>query len=141
MGEPMARNPQDITEAELAILELLWDRGRLSIRQITDTLYPGSGAGQYASVQKQLERMEAKELVARDRSLFVHLFSPAIDREELIGRRLRSVVDRLCGGSFAPIISHMARTGSLTDAERKALRELIEQPGRPGGKRRHRPKE
>lgn len=131
----MAREPQDITEAELAILELLWDRGTASIRQITDTLYPGAGAGQYASVQKQLERMEAKGLVARDRSLFVHVFSPAIDREELIGRRLRAVVDRLCGGSFAPIISHMARTGKLSDRERQALRDLIEQPDEPIGRK------
>ena len=82
----MPRTPQDITEAELAILQVLWEAKKSSIRQITDALYPKAGAAQYATVQKQLERMEAKEFVVRDRSLFVHVFSPAVDRDELIGR-------------------------------------------------------
>jgi predicted transcriptional regulator len=129
----MAREAQDITEAELALLEQLWSRGAASIRQITDALYPGGGGpAQYATVQKQLERMEAKGVVRRDRSLYVHVFSPAIDRDELIGRRLRAVADTLCGGSLAPILSHLAKTKSLSEAERRALRELIEEPGDEG---------
>ena len=63
----------------------------------------------------------------RDRSLFVHQFSAAVDRDELIGRRLRAVADKLCGGSLAPILSHLARAKKLTDAERKALRQIIDE--------------
>jgi BlaI family penicillinase repressor len=123
----MPRTPQDITEAELAILQVLWEAKKSSIRQITDALYPKAGSAQYATVQKQLERMEAKEFVVRDRSLFVHVFSPAVDRDELIGRGLAAVADKLCGGSLAPILSHLARGGKLTEAERKTLRELIDE--------------
>ena len=79
----MARPRQDVTDAELAILELLWDRVTASTRQIVDALYPGGGASRYATVQKQLERMETKGLIHRDRSYFQHLFTAAIDREEL----------------------------------------------------------
>jgi len=124
----MARTPQDITEAELAILQVLWEQPKAPIRQIADALYPRPGTTQYATVQKQLERMEAKGFVRRDRSLFVHQFSPAVDRDELIGRRLRAVADKLCGGSLAPILSHLARGKKLTDAERKALRDIIDEP-------------
>ena len=130
----MARDPQDITEAELTLMHRLWDAGRASIRQLTDVLYPDGGAAQYATVQKQLERLEAKGFVRRDRSLFVHVFEPAIDRDELIGRRIRSMAEKLCGGSLVPILSHLARSKSLSDKERKALRELIDRPDerRPG---------
>ena len=134
----MARDPQDITEAELALMQRLWDAKRASIRQITDALYPeGGGAAQYATVQKQLERLEAKGFVRRDRSLFVHVFEPAIDRDELIGRRIRSMAEKLCGGSLVPILSHLARSKSLSEKERRALRELIERPDdkTPGEKR------
>ena len=125
----MARDPQDITEAELALMQRLWDAGRASIRQLTDVIYPdGGGAAQYATVQKQLERMEAKGFVRRDRSLFVHVFEPSIDRDELIGRRIRSMAEKLCGGSLVPILSHLARSESLSATERRALRELIEKP-------------
>ncbi|HEV2972360.1 MAG TPA: BlaI/MecI/CopY family transcriptional regulator [Pirellulales bacterium] len=124
----MARPRQDVTPAELAILELLWDRAKASTRQIVDALDPGGGAGRYATVQKQLERMEAKGLILRDRSYFQHLFSPAVDREELAGQRLRTVLDKLCEGSLVPLLSHIVRTRPLTPDEREALRELIDQP-------------
>src|SRR5437879_129457 len=111
----MARERQDITEAEMGIMQVLWDQGPCSIRQITDVVHPGQGAAaQYATVQKQLERLEAKGFVRRDRSLFVHLFTAAIGRDDLIGRQLREMAEKLCGGSLAPILSHLARTGSLT---------------------------
>src|SRR5689334_3099052 len=99
----MSREAKDVTEAELRVLQVLWDRGTASIRQITDAINPRGGAAQYATVQKQLERLEAKGFVGRDRSLFVHVFSAAVDRDELVGRRIREVADKLCGGSLAPI--------------------------------------
>ena len=125
----MPREPQDVTEAELAVMQRLWDVGRASIRQLTDGLYGAdAGAAQYATVQKQLERLEAKGFVARDRSLYVHVFSPAIDRDELIGRRIRAMAEKLCGGSLVPILSHLARSKGLSPEEREALRELIDTP-------------
>jgi predicted transcriptional regulator len=136
----MGREAQDVTESELNLLRVLWDRGRCSTRQITDSLYPGEGStSQYATVQKLLERLEAKGLVARDRSLFVHTFTAAADRDELIGRRLRSLADKLCDGSLAPIVSHLARNKGLSAQERKALQELIDgSPARPQKKDRQR---
>jgi predicted transcriptional regulator len=125
----MGRERQDITEAEMGVLQVLWDRGAASIRQITDVLYENRAeAAQYATVQKQLERLEAKGFVRRDRSLFVHVFTAAVNRDELIGRRLRDMAEKLCGGSLAPILSHLARTRALSDAERKALRDLVNAP-------------
>ena len=114
----MAREAQDITEAELALMQRLWDAGRASIRQLTDALYPDGGPAQYATVQKQLERLEAKGLVTRDRSLYVHVFSAAVDRDELIGRRIRTMAEKLCGGSLVPILSHLARSKGLSAKER-----------------------
>ena len=122
----MGREAQDVTESELGLLQVLWDRGRCSTRQLTDVLYPDGCASGYATVQKLLERLEAKRLVSRDRSLFVHTFTAVADRDELIGRRLRAMADKLCGGSLAPIISHLARNRGLTLGERDALRALIE---------------
>src|SRR5947209_17262582 len=109
----MPREPQDVTEAELGILRLLWEQERASIRQITDALHPGGEPAQYATVKKQLERMEAKRLVRRDRSLFVHLFTAAVDRHELVGRRLWELAEKFCQGSFAPIVSFLGSAKGL----------------------------
>jgi predicted transcriptional regulator len=127
----MPREAQDITEAELAVMQVLWDHGKASIRQLTDVLYPYGGAAQYATVQKQLERLEAKGFVARDRSLYVHVFSAAVGRDDLIGRRLKAMADKLCGGSLTPILSHLVRAGKLSEQERQALRDLMRAPADP----------
>jgi predicted transcriptional regulator len=124
----MARPAQDVTEAELAVLRVLWKHGRATIRQVTDALHPRGGASQYATVQKLLERLEAKGCVRRDRSLYVHVFTATVDRDELIGRRLRAVAETLCDGSLTPLLTHLARAERLTDEERRALRALIVEP-------------
>jgi BlaI family penicillinase repressor len=125
----MARPARDITESELTVLRILWDRGPATIRQLTDVLYPrGAAAAQYATVQKLLDRMEAKGFVARDRSLYVHVFAAALDRDELIGRRLRSLAETLCDGSMAPLLTHLARAKDLTVEDRLALRAIIDEP-------------
>jgi predicted transcriptional regulator len=122
----MARTPQDVTDAELAILELLWDQGPATIRQLTDHLYPQGGRAYYATVQTLLERLESKRFVHRNRSAAAHTFRAAIDRDELIGRRLRATAEKLCGGSFTPLLMHLVRARKLTAREREELRALID---------------
>jgi predicted transcriptional regulator len=122
----MARTPQDVTDAELAILELLWDEGPAMIRQLTQRLYPLGGRAHYATVQTLLERLEAKSFVARNRSGAAHTFRAAVGRDELIGRRLQATAERLCGGSFTPLLMHLVRARKLTAREREELRALID---------------
>jgi len=129
----MARPARDITESELAVLRLLWDRGPATIRQVTEVLYPGGGAAQYATVQKLLDRMEAKGYVRRDRTLYVHQFTAVLDRDELIGRRLRSLAEMLCDGSLTPLLTHLARAKDLTEEDRLALRAIIDEADEPDG--------
>lgn len=122
----MARTPQDVTDTELALLQVLWDSGPATIRQLTDVLYPGGGTAQYATVQKLLERLETKGCVRRERTPPAHVFMAAIAREDLIGRRLQDMAEKLCGGSLTPLLTHLVRTRGLTARERQELRDLID---------------
>ena len=119
--------PPDVTDAELAVLQTLWDHGRATIRQLTDAVYPGGKAAQYGTVQKLLERLEDKECVTRDRTLWPHVFSAAVDRGDLIGWRLRETAEKLCGGSMTPLLLHLLKAEQLSDEERQELRTYLEQ--------------
>lgn len=123
---PMARTPKDVTDAELAVLQALWDGGPASIRELVDRLYPGGSNSEYATVQKLSERLLDKGYVARDRRRRPNQFRAALGREELIGRRLRSMADKLCSGSYIPLLSHLVQGGSLTREEIAALRDQVE---------------
>src|SRR5262245_47107712 len=94
----MARTPQDVTEAELNVLEMLWKQGPASTRELADTIYPGGAAAQYATVQQLLKRLQAKQCVRRKRVAGKQIFSAAIARDDLIERRLNTLAERLCGG-------------------------------------------
>jgi BlaI family transcriptional regulator, penicillinase repressor len=123
----MARTPQDVTDAELAVLQALWDRGSATVRQLTESLYPEGTPSQYATVQKLLERLEGKDHVVRDRSPWPHVFQATINRDELIGRQLRAVAEKLCGGSFAPLLTHLLRIEHLSPKEQQELRAFMDE--------------
>ena len=124
----MAPNtPPDVTDAELAVLQALWEQGEATIRRLTDALYPAGTAAHYGTVQKLLERLEAKGCVRRDRRPWPHAFRPTIDRETLIGWRLRATAEQLCGGSLTPLLLHLLKAEQLSTQERQELRSFLEQ--------------
>jgi predicted transcriptional regulator len=122
----MARTPQDITDAELAVLQVLWDRGRETIRELTDVLYPSGTGVHYATVQKLLERLEAKKFVKRDRTAWPHRFEATQGRDDLISRRLQLTADKLCEGALAPLLTNLVRATRLSSEERQSLRSLLD---------------
>ena len=122
----MPRTPRDVTEAELAVLRTLWDRGPASVRVITADLAERGSPAQAATVQKLLERLEDKGWVIRDRTGPVQRFAATADRDDLIGRRLRGIAEELCEGSLTPLLSHLVHNERLSAADRRALRNLID---------------
>jgi BlaI family penicillinase repressor len=123
----MARPRTDISDTQLSVLQVLWDRGPQTIRQITDVLYPEGSAAYYATVQKLLDRLEEKHFVKRDRRGPAHTFAAAIERDDLIGQRLQAMAEKLCGGSLTPLLTHLVRAKRLSDRERRDLRTLIDE--------------
>jgi len=118
---------QSLPNAELAVMELLWSEGRLTARQIVDQIYPDSPRPQHGTVQRLLQRLRAKELVARKRDLGVNVFSPAISREEYASKQLESLANRLTQGSLVPMISRLVEDDRLAPAEIDRLRRILEE--------------
>src|SRR5207245_772631 len=73
--DAMVEQPfKDVSDKELAVLQVLWDRGPSTIGQVTDALYPEGTDANYASVQVFLNRLEVKGHVRRDRTGHAHVF-------------------------------------------------------------------
>ncbi len=128
----MTRQPQDVTDAELTVLQALWRESPATTRQLTDQLYPGGKASQFATVQKLLERLEDKGYVRRERGEGPQVFAPTVSRDDLLGRWLETVAEKLCRGSLTPLLTHLVRAKRLSTRDYQALRELIEEsePGK-----------
>jgi predicted transcriptional regulator len=114
------------TSAELAILKLLWAGEPLTARQIREQLYPSGTQSDHATVQKLLQRLEQKKLIARDRRSFAHMFHARVSREQMAGAELEALAEKLTDGSIVPFILHAVGTKTLSADERKEIRRLLD---------------
>jgi predicted transcriptional regulator len=124
----VGRPRKDIPDAELEVLKLLWDLGPSTIRQLTDRLYPSGGPSHYATVQKLLERLEAKDCVRhRANRVRVNVYRASVDRLAVIAHRLQATADRLCEGSLTPLLTQLVTAAGLSREDREELRRLMEE--------------
>lgn len=120
-------NPRQLPEAELAILEVLWNCECASTREITQTVYGEVSASKMASVQKLVERLESKDCVKRDRSQRAHTFLAAVSRDDVVAEKAQALADQFCDGKIAPLVSTLLRSTDMSAAEREKLRQLIDE--------------
>ena len=116
-----------LSKLEFQVMEGLWTRGELSIRDIQET-FPAKQRPAYTTIQTTVYRMEAKGIVRRVKKVGnFHIFAAAISRNAA-QRRLIDDLLALFGGRSQPVMAHLIESGKLTmedvkEAE-KALRKL-----------------
>lgn len=115
------------TNLELQIMQALWDRGAISIREIQES-FPGQDKPSYTTVQTTVYRLETKKAVRRVRKISnAHIFEAVVSRHAA-QRRLIDELLGLFGGRTQPVMAQLVESGKLTledvkEAE-KALRKL-----------------
>lgn len=116
-----------LTRLEYQIMDALWARGEMSIRDMVDSL-PAKRKPAYTTVQTTVYRMEAKGVVRRVKKVGnFHVFAATVSRDSA-QRRLIDDLLAVFGGRSQPVMAHLIDTGKLTledvkEAER-TLRKL-----------------
>ena len=122
-----------LSKLDLQIMEALWTRGALSIREIQES-FPERHRPAYTTVQTTVYRLEAKGVVNRIRmSTSFHMFEPAITREAA----QRTLIDELLaiiGGESRPVMTRLIETGRMTKEDIQYAEKILEE-GRKRGKR------
>jgi BlaI family penicillinase repressor len=123
----MGRAAREITDAELSVLNELWQRPSATVQELTEALYGNTPAALLATVRKLLDRLEAEGCVARDRTKWPHHYSAVLRREDLAGKRLQEAADELFDGDLSPLLSHLVRSQRLSAKDREDLRKLLDE--------------
>ena len=119
---------EPVTEGELSILEVIWEQGTPTSRDIAAAIYEKVSDSKMASVQKLLERLEAKGYVSRDRRERAHRFQALVSREDFLRHRLEGLADRLCDGAIVPLVTTLLRSKKgLSRKNGEQLRRLIDE--------------
>jgi BlaI family transcriptional regulator, penicillinase repressor len=115
------------TPLELQIMQALWDRGAISIREIQES-FPERDRPAYTTIQTTVYRLESKKAVRRVRKISnAHIFEAVVSRQATERRFLDDLLG-LFGGRTQPVMAHLIEAGKLTledvqEAER-TLRKL-----------------
>jgi BlaI family transcriptional regulator, penicillinase repressor len=119
-----------LSRLELQVMEILWSRGELCVRDILDAM-PSKKRPAYTTIQTIVHRLEVKEAIRRSRKIGnVHLFQPVVARKAALHRLIDDFLS-LIGGRAHPVMTHLIESGRMTlddfkEAE-KAFKKLAKE--------------
>jgi BlaI family transcriptional regulator, penicillinase repressor len=111
------------TDAELAILSVLWDQGPVTVREVHDKL--GDTVG-YTTILKLMQIMAEKGLVTRDESQRAHVYSAAKSSQETQGSLVGDLITRAFDGSASKLVMQALSSSRATADEIAEIRQLLD---------------
>ena len=114
------------TEAELAILRVLWERGPSTVREVQESLHEERGTG-YTTALKLLQIMTEKGLVHRDESQRTHVYEAAVSEDHTQRQLVRDLLDRAFGGSAQKMVMQALSGRRASPAELAQIRKLLDE--------------
>lgn len=119
-------SPERISEAEHAVMEVLWEQGTLSASEVCDTVCEARDWS-LATVKTLLSRLVQKGAIETRPDGRRYLYSPLIARSDYVGGESRRLVDRLFGGRAASLVAHLAQSEALTEDDLSEIEALLKE--------------
>jgi predicted transcriptional regulator len=113
-----------ISDAEHAVMEVLWDRAPLSAQDVAEGIAPGRDWN-INTVKTLLGRLLAKNVIAHEEDGRRYLYRPLVAREDYVAGESRRLMDRLFGGKLMPLVAHLAERDQLTDQDIAEIEALL----------------
>jgi predicted transcriptional regulator len=122
-----------LTEAELRIMDALWQKGPGTVQQVLDWL-PPEPALAYNSVLTTVRILEKKGYVGHLKDGRAHVYQPLVDQQEASRSEIRHLVSRFFRNSHEALLLNILRDEDLNEGELKRLREMLREDSSVSGK-------
>jgi BlaI family transcriptional regulator, penicillinase repressor len=119
----------DVSDAELEVLKVLWQRGPAMAREVEQDLKRMRKRWAYTTILTLLGRLRGKGYVTQAKHAMgaAHVFAAAVTREQLLGRSLTELADRVCDGTASPLVQALVSSKRLKQADIASLRRMLEE--------------
>jgi len=118
--------PPRPTDAELAILRVLWERGPSTVREVFDVLNTTRKEPfAYTTVLRFLQIMTEKQLVVREDGDRTHIYAPSVPAERTQKQMVGDLMDRVFGGSAHDLVLHALGARKVSALEIREIRKLL----------------
>jgi BlaI family penicillinase repressor len=121
MAKPLPRP----TDAELAILRVLWDEGPTTVRHVHEAMAGDRDTG-YTTTLKLMQIMAEKGLVTRDESSRTHIYAARVSRDRTQRQLVNDLIDRAFGGSATALVLQALSAQPTSEEELGEIRRLID---------------
>jgi BlaI family penicillinase repressor len=112
------------TESELEILQVLWERGKATVREVHEELSAYKDSG-YTTTLKLMQIMFEKSLVKRDDSNKTHIYSPNVSKQKTQQQMVGKMVDALFGGSATQLVMQALGSSQASKEELEEIQKLL----------------
>jgi BlaI family transcriptional regulator, penicillinase repressor len=119
------------TDAELAILRVLWERGPSTVREVHDALVESRETG-YTTTLKLMQIMAEKHLVTRDASVRTHVYKARWSQDHTQRQLVSDLMNRAFGGSAAQLVQQALSAHPTSAEELEQIRQLIDEARKAG---------
>ena len=123
------RQSVTLTEAELRIMNVVWQRGSGTVQQVLDSL-PGKQTLAYNSVLTTIRVLEKKGYVKHVKDGRVHIYVPVIERQEASRSEIHHLVSRFFKNSHEQLVLNILEDRGIDSAELARLRQMLERSNR-----------
>lgn len=122
-----------MTEAEQALLEVLWESGEASVREVTDHLSQHKSVA-YTTVLTMLGILHKKNLVTYRQEGRAFIYRPTVTKDDVRDHALGNLVEQLFDGSPEMLALHLLKSHGVDPEKIRALREKVKAAKEKGGK-------
>jgi predicted transcriptional regulator len=118
-----------VSDAELEVLKVLWEKGALTVREVEAHLKRRKKKWAYTTILTLLSRLREKGYVGQEKaeSGAAHVFRALVSREQLVGLGLADLADRMCDGISSPLVHALVQRGKMTAKEIADLRRMLDE--------------
>lgn len=112
------------TKAEIEILQILWQKGSATVREVHEEIKRETG---YTTTLKVLQIMTEKGLVVRDERGRAHVYRTNVSQNQATGKFLRDLLDRVFGGSPSLLVLQALGARKASREELREIRKILDQ--------------
>jgi len=112
------------TEGELEILQVLWEKGKATVREVHEIILQSKDAG-YTTTLKLMQIMFEKGLVTRDDSAKTHIYQANVSKEKTQSQFVGRMINNLFGGSSSQLVMKALGSQSPTKEEIDEIQQYL----------------
>jgi BlaI family transcriptional regulator, penicillinase repressor len=113
------------TKSELEILQVLWEKGPSTVREVNDFLNDQTREVQYASTLKLMQIMVEKKMLSRDETSMKHVYRAILEEQSTKGDLLNKFVDSMYKGSVSSMMMQLLGNKKTDEKELQAIKEIL----------------